>query len=631
MVVRPQPLAVIVVGILLVASVSFAVDATGGIAKPVPFKGTNEGGLPSEATQIAEESDAVIPRAEAYFAQYPYVTGYDGIPYLINDLNEASTSREFGRVLTVYVSDFTGTGVYLDDSGTLSATNEGNVSWVTATDAYFVVNSRARTTGNTTAVVPFSDRTAARRFADRYEGTVVQWDELRQRRFEGVDWTQRKWERTVEQRQQWANRTTSQRQTLRDRPVSVVVGTDAPNLSAAIARAPPNTTVRVPAGTYDVTNLTVGKPLTIAGAGPNQTRISGDRRASVFTVGAAQTAITDLSITGIGNRSDTGRTLVSASATHYDLRQDYGRGAAGVVLNRATRSLVANVTIDTPTHGLRVRDSSGTVITDTTVYGPPQAAQTAKNSIAVSVMSSRIVVEDSKLYGGFHSFIILNTTGIVVRNIHAEGTVTGFHELYSSRGLVINSTFRDMFKSIMSAIEGSANAAVGNDVRNTAVGIDFAGSRSYVTRNTVAHNRIGILIEGRGTLYTDNVVGYNHAGIQVGNPFPTNRITRNDFVGNDQHVEAEDENVLYVWTEAGRGNYWAGFDRFDRDGDGVYERPIRPTGVIGTLSYRTPVERPSAAQWLSCSFEHSRHSSRDSGAAGLSIRLHLRNHSPHDR
>ena len=202
-------------------------------------------------------------------------------------------------------------------------------------------------------------------------------------------------------------------------------------------------------------------------------------------------------------------------------------------------------------------------------------------------MASRILVQDSNLYGGFHSLIIHNTTGTVVRDIHAEGAVTGFHGLYTRRALVADSTFRDMFKPVMTATEGSGNAAVGNDVRNSELGIDFAGSRSYVARNTVIQNRRGIAVEGRRTLYTDNVVGYIHIGIQVANPLPTNRITGNDFVGNDLHVKADDENVLYVWTEGGRGNYWTGFDRLDRDGDGVVERSIRPPSTVGKLSYRT--------------------------------------------
>lgn len=584
MTVRPQVIAILLVVLLLVASLSFVVDPTDERPNPVPFEGTNQGGLAFGAVHEARQTNAVLPRAEAFYAQYPYVAGYNGIPFLLNDLHDAAQAREFGRLVTVYVSDFTDAGVRLDKDSILVATEEEAIDWLPAQDAYFVVDSRARTPGNTntSAIVPFSDRDAARAFARQYGGSVVRWETLRTRQFSGLDRTRREWRKAVDRRQRWARRTVGRAMERQNRPVSVVVGKDAQTLAAAVARAPPNTTVRLPAGSYETRQLRIAKPITIRGAGPNQTTVRGDRQGSVITVTANRVGIAGLTITGVGDQRAVGEPLVGPDHPYYDIRSTYGRGAAGVTFTRSRGSLVANVTIRTPKHGLLLRESPNTVVRGTTIYGPPEAAN---DSLLISVMASRVVVQNTALYGGFDSFIIHNSTGTVVRNVHAEGAITGFHALYTRRALVANSTFRDMFKPVMTATEGSGNAAVGNDVRNTALGIDFAGSRSYVARNTVVHNRKGIAIEGRATLYTNNVLGYNHVGIDVTNPFPTNRITGNDFVGNDRHVQAADENVLYVWTEDDRGNYWGGLAGFDRDGDGVLDRPIYPTSTAGTLSY----------------------------------------------
>ncbi|MFB6102492.1 MAG: NosD domain-containing protein [Haloplanus sp.] len=580
--VRPQPIAALLVVVLVLASVSFVVDPTAEQATPVPFEATNEGGLAFGAIYEARQTNAVVPRAEAFYAQYPYVVGYNGIPFLLNDLHDASRAREFGRLVTVYVSDFSDADVSLNAESTLVAPNEEAVGWVVAEEAYFVVDSRARTPGNTSAIVPFSERDAAREFTRQYGGSAVRWTTLRTRRFDGMDRTRREWRQAVSRRQRWANRTATRAASLRTRPVSVVVGEDAPTLAAAVAQAPANTTVRLPAGTYDASSLRISKPITVRGAGPNRTTVRGDGRGSVVNVSTDRVGITGLTITGVGDRQGVGETLLPQEHPYYRIRSTYGRGAAGITFSRSPDSLVANVTIHTPKHGIVLRESPDTVVTGTTIYGPPE---TKNNSLLLSVMASRVLVQNTTLYGGFDSAIVHNTRGVVVRGVHAEGAVTGFHAMYTREALVTESTFRDMFKPVMTATEGSGNAVVGNDVRNTVLGIDLAGSRSYVARNAVVHNRMGIAVEGRATLYTDNVIGYNHVGVDVGNPFPTNRITENDFVGNDRQVNAADENVLYVWTADSRGNYWSGFAGFDRDGDGVLDAPVYPTSTVGTLSY----------------------------------------------
>lgn len=582
---RPAVVPVVLAIALVLASAAFVVDAGSGTGEPVAFESTNDVGLSFEAVREAETTRAVVPRAEVVYGQYPYVVGYNGLPFLVENLGRAARSREFGRPVTVYVSDFSGAGPEVRGDGTLVAGSAGRVDWVAAGDAYFVVDSRAETPAGTPAVVPFDDRDDAASFAERYDGLVQQWDALRNRQYGDLYNTRTEWRRVVARRQGWADRTVADTDPIGERPVSVTVGTDAPTLAAAVERAPPNTTVRVPAGTYEVADLRISKPITIRGAGPDETVVRGDRNGTVVTVAAPGTGLVGLGVDGVGSNASKGRSIATRNDSHYELRTEYGSGAAGIAFDRAPGSLVANVTVETPTHGLLVRESPRLVLSETTVYGPPKADA---DSVLLGIMASRVVVQDSAFYGGYHSSIALDASGTVFRSNHAEGAITGFHALYSSDVLVADSAFRDMFKPLMTATEGSGNAAVGNDVRNAVLGIDFAGSRSYVGNNTVAHNRIGLQVEGAGTVYAGNVVAYNHVGAQISNPFPTNRITQNDFVGNDRHLRANDENVLFVWTSEGTGNYWGGIDRFDRDGDGIVDSPIRPTSVTGSLSHRAP-------------------------------------------
>lgn len=559
-------------------------SGSSGEPRPVPFEATTEGGLSADAQLQAAETNTTLPRAEAFYTQYQYPVGYVGIPFLLNDLHRSARTAEFGQLTTVYVTDFSGTGVALNENGTLVMSSAETTDWVTGEEAYFVMNSSAETVGRTPAIVPFSNATEARRFARQYGGSVERWQSVRQRRYDGIERTEEDWQRIVADRQAWADIAVDRAQRLASRPVSIVVESGEEPLQAAVDRAPSNTTVRLRPGRYDVDGLRIDKPITIRGAGQASTVVNGDGDGSVFNVTASRVGITDLKVTGVGTEMDIGPIFDSEDASRR-YHGTYGRGAAGVVFNRAPRSYVSNVTVSTPSSGILVRHSSRTVVSETTVYAPPN---TQNNSRAISVVdSSRTVIQDSELWGGFHSLMAVDMRGIVVRNIHAEGAVTGFHSLYTGRALVSNSTFRDMFKPVMSALESYANAAVSNDIRNSAIGVDFAGSRSYVARNTLVHNRVGLFIERRATLYTGNVIGYNYAGVQVGDAFPTNRVTSNDFVGNDRHAWIQSRNVLFVWGESGHGNYWSGAPWLDRDGDGYLDRYVAPDSPAGRLSYRT--------------------------------------------
>jgi len=167
---RHRTLIGLLVVALVVSSFSFAVNVSGNGPEPVPFEATTEGGLSAYAQLQADETNAVLPRAEAFYTQYQYPVGYVGIAFLLNDLHRSARALEFGQLATVYVSDFTDTGVHLNENNTLVAESEESIGWVTGRDAYFVVDSDAETVGRTPAIVPFSNADDAESFAQRYDG-----------------------------------------------------------------------------------------------------------------------------------------------------------------------------------------------------------------------------------------------------------------------------------------------------------------------------------------------------------------------------------------------------------------------------------------------------------------------------
>ncbi|WP_255152015.1 NosD domain-containing protein [Halorarius halobius] len=549
---------------------------TGGY-EPVPFRDTITTGLTDTAVQQVRDTNASIPRAEVFYAQYRYVVGYHGVTELTASLADPATERQLGRPLAVYVSDYTGTGVHLQADGTLAVASApgSDPGWVRAPDAVYVVDSRARTPAGA-AVVPFADPGTARAFADEYGGEVVDWATVRDRTRSAERLTEASFRADVRTRTAWADERVAAARPLLDRPVSVTVGEDAPTLAAAIAAAPPNTTVRLPPGTY-AGPVTVDKPLTLRGAG-NDTHVVGPGNGTVVRATTGRVAVADLAVSGVGPVGSPDPANVSANASDWDYRVQigYGYGDAGVALVDAPDSYVRDVYVRTPADGVLARDADGSVVENLTVRGSDEWTD---GFMGVMAMRSRLVVQDSTFVGGRDGVYTHLADGIVVRDSHMSSQRFGVHLMYTNDALLANNTARDdsIGLVVMTRVEG--NALVGNDVRESGYGISVDGAESFVADNVVVNNREGIGSASVRSRYTGNLVADNEVGMGAGSLLPTNYVVGNDFVDNDRHAAAR-LGPLRVWTHEGRGNYWANAPGLDRNGDGVLDRSFRATGAV---------------------------------------------------
>ncbi|MFD1647963.1 NosD domain-containing protein [Haloarchaeobius litoreus] len=597
---------VVVVLVLLVAGTGLAVDpGDGDQLSPVPFDRTLTTGLTGVDVEQAREAGHVVPRGQVFYSQYEYVVGYYGTDALVAGVTGPQHTAQFGRPLAVFVTDLAGTDPKLTDEGDVTLPDAASPGWARAGDAWFVVGTPARTPAGPTAL-PFADRAAAREFAREHDGTVVDWEGLRERLADEDAGGDRK--PPVADRQRWADRAVERTRGSRDRPVSMVVGTDqqavlaatdrpstssgspspvvlgedAPTLAAAVGRAPPNTTIRLLPGRYDA-NLTVEKSLTVAGSGTD-TVLDGGGDGSVVTVGTSDVAITDLRIVGVGDANAGQLESDDGSAWDRRIRLTYGYGDAAVRLRDADRSLVENVSVDTPSNGIVALDSDGVVVRNVAVNGTDGLA----GFMSVLPMYSRMVVEDSHFDGGRDAVYAHYADGTVVRDNHIENLRFGFHDMYTSDTLVVNNTIRDVNTGLYVMTRPSGNAMVGNDIRNSSIGISTAGSASYVNGNVVAGNEIGLSIGTTRSTYRGNTVVDNGVGVRLTTMLPTNDVFENDVVRNDRSV-SPGMATLVSWAVDGRGNYWGTVPGVDRDGDGVVDRTYDPTDSVDRNARHSPV------------------------------------------
>ena len=601
-VVNPRTVFGVGFALLLLGSAPFATSvSTQPQSETVNFDRTKTVGVPETVVRQAQRTGLVLPKAEVFYSQYRYVVGYYGITPLLASL-QADQDRALGRPLTIYLTDFSGTNLSLTNERHLwiPETSPVTPGWVPASEAYFVVNSSARIPTQDSVVVPFSDRQDARAFIAQYGGELRRWRGVQRLPVGSLGRSREAWQEEVRQRQRRATRLVRSRRALLDRPVSVVVRRDVPTIEAAIARAPPNTTVFVPPGTYNVSDLRIEKPLTLRGAGPNATHIVGDRNGSVIYAPHARTAIAKISITGVGlNRSGANRTPsdlgIDPNTTLFNMRKVHGYGDAGLVFDTARNSLVSNVTINTTSNGVIARDSPGVAIMNLTVYGTKRWQD---GFLGVSAVGSPLVVQDSRFLGGKVGVYALDVTDVVVRDSVMEGMMLGSFNLYARELLIANNSIEDTSFGVYVETRSFETAVVGNSLRNSGNGLIVAGTANYVADNVVAKNDRGIVVEGHYTLYTHNVLGFNDVGFRAIGLLPTNRVTANDVVSNRWPARVSAHNILHVW----RGNYWSSAPGVRRAPSGTLQRAFYPTGpvdsVVNRVRYAPVLARSPALQFL---------------------------------
>ncbi|WP_123624460.1 NosD domain-containing protein [Halorubrum sp. CSM-61] len=582
-----RALRIALVALLLAAVVAtagaFAADPEAAAPSPVAYDDAVELGLSAETDALMAGS-ARVPRTQVFYSQLQYVVGYNGVESFAATLDDGRTERQFGYPITAYVETFDDARPGTTETGLFASESAGE--WTTAAEATYVVGSDARSPAGET-VVPFRERDAAEAFAADHGGRAVDWETVRGRSFDTDSaatvrsMAPERWDAAAERVAAAERRA--------DRPVSVVVGADAPTIEAAVAAAPANTTVVVPPGTYDET-LTVNESVTIAG---EDARISGDGNGSVITVRAPDVALTGIAVDGSGNqtrdpeaaregRAGDGGVDGSGDDESWDtnIQLGYGHGDAGIRAIGAPGLVVDDVTVEANASGLLLRERSHAVVRDLRVDGTDEWQD---GFMGITGMESRVTVTDSAFEGGRDGIYLHRADGSIVRNSTFADNRYGTHLMYTGDALIADNAFEnELYAGVTVMTRPAGNAIVGNDVRNSSAGIQVSGTRTYVGYNTLVGNELGFSTSSRGSLYERNVAADNELGARATTVVPSSRVVANDFVGNADHATAG-AGALRVWADGDRGNYWDGANV------GVHEpgeRAYRPTSPVDAALHR---------------------------------------------
>jgi nitrous oxidase accessory protein NosD len=572
---------IVLIAVMLTAALGTGSLFVGGTdpapPDPVPFDETVSVGLTLEAEQSLDEN-VTLPRTQVFYSQYQYVVGYYGVETFVDAKRQEGHDQRFGYPLAVYVTDYGDATVELQDDG--YPVTDRPLPWIDATDAWFVVGSEARTPSGET-VVPFADRADAAAFAAAHGGEVYTWEETLEESFDTDDATVVR--DRVDKQDRRADAVVESTVAQADRPVSTVVGEDVDTVQEGIDEAPANTTVLVPEGTYEET-LRIDRPITLAGEGA--ATIRGDENGSVVTVTEPRVGIRDLEITGVGPLTSCAEEVPGASIAEDawdDKFMTYYTGAdAAISAHVAAELSVENVSIETPSNGIILRESPDTVVRNATVRGNERWED---GFAGIMAFRSPGVIEETTLVDGRDSIYAYRSEGIVVRENEIAGSLLGVHLMHTDGALLADNRLTDVVDTGIYVMTGpERNAIVGNEVRGAETGSYIGGTDTYVAENVFEATDVGLELAAAASIYERNVFAGNRLGVNDRVILPTNRVVENDFVGNDDHATAG-AGPLRIWSHDGRGNYWQGGTSI-ADGDPP-SRSYSPTDPVDRRMHRT--------------------------------------------
>ncbi|HMZ83703.1 MAG TPA: nitrous oxide reductase family maturation protein NosD [Rhodocyclaceae bacterium] len=337
--------------------------------------------------------------------------------------------------------------------------------------------------------------------------------------------------------------------------------------------AAPGATLRPAPGTY-AGPVTIDKPLTIEGDGVT---IDAGDRGTVMLVHAEGVTLRGLHLTGSGDSHDTDDSCLDV---------------------RGSRNVFENLVIDNCLFGIDLKQSNRNVLRGNRITSKPRDLGVRGDGLRIWYSNDNLIegnqVTDSRDMVAWYSN----------RNTF-RGNV-GRRSRYS-----IHFMFAD------------GNVVEGNRFYDNSVGVYFMYTNGGVARNNVVSHATGaagmafgfkessnVLIENNEIIYCaigvgsdlspfepnaaiefrNNRFAYNGMAMSFNSETGGNRIVGNVFEGNltqvgyGAHSEAAAKNF---W----QGNYWDDYQGFDRDGDGIGDRPHELLSYADQIWMEMPVAR----------------------------------------
>lgn len=343
-------------------------------------------------------------------------------------------------------------------------------------------------------------------------------------------------------------------------------------IGAALTAAGPGDTVRVEPGVYRE-RLRVRRPVVLLGRGRPVLDGGGEGHVVEAT---ADLVLRGFVIRGSGHRVD--------------------REHAGVMVRGGRAEIVDNELVDV-FYGVYLKDAPGSDVRDNRIRGKPLPPPRRGDGIRLWYSSRTKVVGNE--VRRTRDVVVYFSDNLVVRdNVIAEGRY-GLHYMYSNHNLFEHNRFEG--NQVGAFIMYSRDVLLRHNVFADATGASGMGLGLKDADDIVA--RENLFVENASGIYLDNsprerdavnrfeanVLLYNRSGVRMLPSVRNNVFRGNSFVANSRPAEVAGgsgraQEAQNDWD----GNHWSGYRGFDREGDGIGDRPYVHARLSDDLMSRHP-------------------------------------------
>jgi nitrous oxidase accessory protein len=337
--------------------------------------------------------------------------------------------------------------------------------------------------------------------------------------------------------------------------------------------ASPGATLRPAPGTY-AGPVTIDKPLTIEGDG---VIIDAGDRGTVMLVHAEGVTLRGLHLTGSGDSHDTDDSCLDV---------------------RGSRNVFENLVIDNCLFGIDLKQSNRNVLRGNRITSKPRDLGVRGDGLRIWYSNDNLVegnqVADSRDMVAWYSN--RNT----FRDNVGRRSRYSIHFMFANDNVVENNRFYDNSVGVY-FMYTNGGVARGNVIShaNGAAGMALGfkeSSNVLIENNEIIYCAIGVgsdlsPFEPNASIeFRNNRFAYNGMAMSFNSETGGNRIVGNVFEGNltqvgyGAHSEAAAKNF---W----QGNYWDDYQGFDRDGDGIGDRPHELLSYADQIWMEMPVAR----------------------------------------
>lgn len=367
----------------------------------------------------------------------------------------------------------------------------------------------------------------------------------------------------------------------------IQVTPEGPALQQVINKASAGDVIEIAAGNY-TGNFVIDKTLTLHGR--EGAILDGNDVGDVLRVRATDVVIRGLTI------QNSGRDLTYMNAAVF-------------VERSAARIHLQDNRIDTAGFGVWLDACADARVINNRVNGHEDVrSQDRGNGIHLYAVTGALV-EGNEIWHARDGIYIDTSNNNVLRNNTIHDLRYGIHYMYSHHNRVEgNRTYRTRTGyALMQSHHLEVHNNHSSEDQNYGILLNYI-TYSVITGNRVENARIGTSpggsdvsiggAEGKALFVynalfneiRDNVFERSDIGIHLTAGSEDNGVWNNAFVNN--HIQ-----VKYVatreqeWSRDGRGNFWSDYLGWDRNADGIGDRPYEPNDAVDKLLWRYPNAR----------------------------------------